>query len=75
MNEQEINEMRMLSLSAHVLVPMIEDLHKYAYEKLLAEFRNGNIECVALIATCNAYKMLLEEIEIKLNNYENMEKE
>jgi len=75
MTDQELNDMRMLSLSAHVLVPLITSLHEQAYDKLLSSFRNGSTECNQLIATCNAYKTLLEEIEIKLNNYENMEKE
>lgn len=70
MTEKELSAARTLSVSAHVLIPLIEDLHTQSYDKLLASFRGGEKDNLPLVAECNAYRTILEEIRYKLNNLE-----
>lgn len=66
MTDEQITEARILSTSAHTLIPLIRDLHQVSYDKLIGSFRGGEKDNIALIAECSAYRTILEEIEYKL---------
>lgn len=68
----ELNELRMLNLTAHVLLPLVEEKRKQSYEKLLGDFRHNHSANIALVAECNAYSSLIEEIHYKLKTFENL---
>lgn len=56
--------------SAPALIPLIQSLHDLSYDKLLTGFRSGEKDNLALVAECNAYKTIIEEINYKINNLE-----
>ncbi len=75
MNDVELNRLRTLQAVSTVLVPMIEDMHSIAYERLLANFRNGSTENLADLARCDAYQSILEQIKVDLNRFNNYKEE
>jgi hypothetical protein len=75
MSPEELNEARVLAMAAHAIIPLIEDRKQLAYERLLASFRNSAQANIALVAECNAYSSILEDIHNKLQSYENVTKE
>jgi hypothetical protein len=75
MTPEELSEARVLSLAAHAIIPLIEERKQIAYERLLASFRNSSQANIALVAECNAYSSILEDINNKLNSYETLTKE
>lgn len=75
MQQDRLNRLRTLQMVAHILIPMIEERHNEAYERLLGDFRNGSTENLARIAECNAYMSLLEEIRFNIAELENYKEE
>ena len=75
MSPEELSEARILSLAAHAIIPLIERRKQVAYERLLGDFRNGGKSNLALVAECNAYSSILDDINNKLSSYENVTKE
>jgi len=75
MSPETLNEMRTLSLAASVLIPLVEEKRLSAYERLLGSFRHHHNADLALVAEVNAYQSILDEINIKLNAFEQLTKE
>lgn len=77
MTEQEKNDLyqeaKALALAAPVLIPLIENRKRIAYEKLIASFRGGQTE-QNLIAELSALEGLMRDITQKQLTYETMEK-
>lgn len=74
MKEEELVKARQLHISAPALLPMLEDSQKLAYDKLLRHFRDTGEVKVAMVAECNAYSTILEDIQYKLQELENLSK-
>ena len=75
MTPDELGEARVLAMAAHAIIPLIEARKEIAYERLLGDFRNGGTSNLALVAECNAYSSILEDINHKLQSYEQLSKE
>ncbi len=73
MTQEELNEARVLHMTAHALLPLLEEKHEHAYDRLLGAFRSGSTENLALLAECNAYRSLIEEVNYKLAALGNIE--
>jgi len=73
--EQAINELRLLSLSASTLLPLLETRRTEALDSLMAKFRQGDTDLVIPVAEIHAYITLIEDIQNKLNTYEHLSKE
>lgn len=75
MNSDQLNEARVFSMTAHVIIPLLEERKKNAYERLLGEFRNSKTASLTLVAECNAYSSILDEINTKIQMYEHQTEE
>jgi hypothetical protein len=70
MTPDKLNEYRIFHLSASTFLPLVEKMHESAYDKLMADFREGEVELVAQVAKCESLHALKEEILTKANLYE-----
>lgn len=70
MNEEKLNEYRIFHLAAQTVIPLIETMHKDAYERLINKFREGSTELTNSVARLEALYALLEEIKTKSKTYE-----
>ena len=70
MNPEDLNEMRMLSLAAGTLLPLVEAKRQDAYDKLLGIFRHKGEHSLALLAEVNAYQSIIDDINYKLQSLE-----
>lgn len=75
LSSEQLNEYRVLHITASSLLPLLEKRKEVAYQKLIGEFRNSKTADLALVAECNAYTSLLDEIGSKLAAYERLSKE
>lgn len=65
MKEYELNQARIFNIASQEMLPLIEDMRKTAYDKLLAEFRNGSKDLLTLVAQLAALQNLIDEIQTK----------
>lgn len=70
MNQDTLNQCRVFHLAAEAILPLVDDMHNNAYEKLVSKFRNGQTELIADIARLEALSTLKEEIINKARLYE-----
>ena len=70
MTDEQLNEYRIFNLAAGAILPLIESMHQNAYEKLLANFREGKAELTNSVARAEALYSLLEEIKAIAATYE-----
>ena len=75
MNDEQLVKLRQLHIAAPVLLPLIKEKERLAYERLLYKFRDDGIVALQHVAECNAYSTLLEEINYQLQELENASKE
>ncbi len=75
MNSEELSELRLFYLASNAILPLINDQHSQAYDRLLTRFRSGETNLLSSIAECSAHKTLIEEIENKLHLYETINQE
>lgn len=73
MNNVTLSQLRTFNLASIELMPLIKDLHNTAYTKLLMEFRGGSEgkHILPLVARCEAYQSIIEEIEARNTMYQN----
>lgn len=70
MTEEQLNEYRIFHLASQAIVPLIEQMHKNSYEKLMNKFRDGSTDLTNSVARLEALYSLLEEIKTKSQTYE-----
>lgn len=63
------DELRMLSVSAPVVLRMLEKREKTVTDKIYGNFRNGELDHTAHIAEMCAYRDLQTEIKNALNRH------
>lgn len=73
--QEQMEDYRLTHLTAQVLLPLLEKKQQVAYSRLMGEFRNSRTADLALVAECNAYTSILEEITSKIKIYERLSKE
>jgi len=69
-NPDKLNQYRVFHLAADAILPLIDDMHTQAYEKMVSKFRNGQHELIPDIARLEALYSLKEEIITKAKQYE-----
>lgn len=65
---------RILAMAAPTLLPILQSRRDSAYERLLGEFRQGNTNNLAMVAECNAYSSIIEDITTIIKTLDHKEK-
>ena len=72
LTDKEMDQLHILSVSAHALLPLVQEKKELAYIRLLQHFREHKEANLGLVAQCNAYTELIEDINVKLDQYQSI---
>jgi hypothetical protein len=68
----EMGRFRIFHMAAGQILPLLEEEHQSAYEKLLYAFREGSTDLISLVAQCNALFQIIDLIKVRARLYEEL---
>lgn len=73
MTEEEKIELKTFAWAVPLILPLIQKRRKYAFDRLMMEFKQGNVSPTALLAELNCLTDLERELEQKQQEFRTME--